>query len=151
MIQLIETHANALTRDVLQDILTNERTRTIRMLRKEELELRICALYTNLGNWIGEPNDDVVRKEYEDWGRFRFRQGIPLSELVYCVILTKRRLRRYIRENDVFVSGGSSELLPVGLYSIQELNYRIGEFFDSALYYVARGCEAEAPGKRATA
>jgi hypothetical protein len=38
------------------------------------------------------------------------------------------------------------ELLPLELHSIQELNYQVGEFFDRALYHLARGYEAEAAG-----
>jgi hypothetical protein len=42
---------------------------------------------------------------------------------------------------DRFVSG---EMVPLELYSIQELNYVVGDFFDRALYYLLRGYELEA-------
>jgi len=153
LIQLVEIHAGTLTREVLHDLMTNERTRSFRAIPKDEIELRISALYFNLGRWIGDPSDEAVRKEYEDWGRTRFRQGIPLSEILYCVILTKSHLRRYIREHGAVSFSGDAvirgELLPVELYSVQELNYTVGEFFDRALYHLARGYEAEAAAKRA--
>jgi hypothetical protein len=38
----------------------------------------------------------------------------------------------------------SGEFLPVHLHGVQELNYMVGDFFDRALYYLARGYEAEA-------
>jgi hypothetical protein len=84
-------------------------------------------------------------------GASRFREGVPISELIYAVILTKRHLRRYIREHGVEDFAGDlvapAELLPVALYSVQELNYQVGEFFDRALYHLARGYEAEAAGR----
>jgi hypothetical protein len=148
LIQLIETHSEALTREALQDLATNPRTRSFQRVPRAELESRTSRLYRNLGEWIGDARDDAVRAEYEEWGRKRFRQKIPLSEIVYALILLKHHLRRYIRDHglvefsaDLVVPG---EFLPVHLHGVQELNYMVGEFFDRALYYLARGYEAEA-------
>ena len=153
VIQLIETHAQSLTRQAMDDILTNERTTSFRQVPRAELEPRIAALYQNLGKWIGDPREEGVREEYEYWGRTRLRQGIPLSAIVYCVILTKKHLRRFIREHGLVAFAGDrvtpGELVPVELYGIQELNYMVGDFFDQALYYLACGYEAAAKTKRA--
>jgi hypothetical protein len=60
-------------------------------------------------------------------------------------------MRRYIREHGLVDFAGdriaSQELLTVELLSIQELNYQIGEFFDRALYHLARGHECEAAAR----
>lgn len=148
LIQLIETHSDALTRETLEDIITNERTPSFHQLHRAELELRLSAIYHNLGKWVSGPNEEAVRKDFEGWGRIRFRQGIPLSEIIYSLIITKHHLRRYIRDHGLIDSPGdrvaSGEFLPVGLHAIQELNYQIGEFFDRALYHLALGYEAEA-------
>ena len=148
LLQLIQVHANALTNDVITDLLTNERTAAFRRVSTSDLETRIAALYWNLGNWMGNSDDHAVRAEYEAMGRTRFREGVPISELVYALLLTKQHLRRYIREHGLVDFAGDrvmpDELLPLELHSIQELNYRVGEFFDRALYHLARGYEAEA-------
>ena len=148
LMELIGTHTRSLISETMQDIFTNDRTSSFRRLRAEELEPRIAALYLNLGNWVGSPKEDAIQKEYEEWGRARFRQGIPLSELVYCIILAKSRLRRFIREYGLVGFSGErvtpDELVPVELYGMQELNYMLGEFFDRALYHLARGYEAGA-------
>lgn len=148
LVQLIETHAKSLAREAMQDIVSNERTSSFRLVPIAELEPRIAALYQNLGMWMGNPKDDAVRKEYEEWGRTRFHQGIPLSEIVYCLILTKTHLRRFIREHGLVAFSGDrvapDEFVPVELHGIQELNYMVGEFFDRALYHLTRGYEAAA-------
>lgn len=153
LIQLIETHAQSLTQQAVDDIRTNERTISFREVPKAELEPRVAALYQNLGKWIGDPSERAVREEYEYWGRTRFRQGIPLSEIVYGVILTKKHLRRFIREHGLVAFTGDrvppGELVPIELYGIQELNYMVGDFFDKALYYLACGYEAAANPSRA--
>lgn len=155
LIKLIETHADSLTRAVVADILTNDHTRSHLSIPEEELTTRVLRLFQNLGNWIGESKDDAICTEYEEWGRIRCRQGIPLSEIIYSLILTKKHLRRYIREHgfvefsgDKFASG---ELVPFELYSIQELNYAVGDFFDRALYYLTRGYEIQVKAKQRAA
>jgi hypothetical protein len=153
LMEFIETHARSLINAVMQDIMTNERTSSFRLVPVSELEPRIAALYLNLGKWVGSPKDEAVQKEYEEWGRTRFHQGIPLSEIVYCIILAKSHLRRFIREHGMIAFSGDratpDELVPVELYGIQELNYMVGEFFDRALYHLTRGYEAAAKTSRA--
>lgn len=153
LVQLIETHSQSLTSEAMQDIVSNERTSSFHRVPIAELEPRIAALYQNLEKWMGNPKDETMRKEYEEWGRTRFRQGIPLSEIVYCLILTKTHLRRFIREHGLVAFSGDrvtpDELVPVELHGIQELNYMVGEFFDRALYHLTRGYEAAARTSRA--
>ena len=148
LIQLIENHSDSLTQAALQDVLSNAKTASFRRVPREELEPRIAALYENLGKWIGNPNEDDIRQEYEGWGRNRFRQGILFSEIVYVLILTKKHLRKFIREHGLVTYSGDhvtpDELVPVELYSIQELNYLVGDFFDRALYHLVRGYESAA-------
>jgi uncharacterized small protein (DUF1192 family) len=148
VLMLIQSHVGALTAETLHDLTTNERTPSFRRLRPEELEARVALLFSNLARWIGDPNDHAVQEEYEEMGRTRFREGVPVSELLYGIILAKKHLRRYIREHGLVDFAGDrvlpDELMPLELHSIQELNYQIGEFFDRALYYLLRGWEAEA-------
>jgi hypothetical protein len=148
LIELIETHADGLTQDALKDLATNPHTRSFRLVPPDELEARIFATYHNLGKWIGDPNDDAVRAEYESWGAERLRQGIPLSEIVYALILIKHHLRRFVRDHGLVEFSGDrlvpGDLIGVQLHGIQELNYLVGEFFDRAMYYLARGYEQEA-------
>jgi hypothetical protein len=151
LLTLIQSNAGPLTRETLEDLTTNDRTSSFRHLRRTELESRVALLFNNLATWIGNPDDEVVRDEYEAMGRSRCRQGVPLSELIYAIIITKRHLRRYIREHGLVDFAGDRvapvELLPLELHSIQELNYQVGEFFDLALFHLARGYEAEAAAR----
>ena len=151
LLLLIQAHAGPLTRDVVGDLRTNVRTPTFRRLDPADIETRVSALFYNLGKWIGEADENAVRLEYEDMGRARFREGVPISELVYALVITKHHLRAYIRDHGFVDFAGdriaSQELLPLELHSIQELNYRVGEFFDRALYHLAHGYEAEAAAR----
>jgi hypothetical protein len=148
LLQLIQAHAGPLSREVVDDLMTNERTPTFRRLTAGDVETRVSALFYGLGKWIGDADEHAVRDEYEEMGRVRFRQGVPVSELVYALVIMKAHLRAYIRDHGLVDFAGDrvapQELLPLELHSIQEVNYRVGEFFDRALYHLARGYEAEA-------
>ena len=145
LIELIEIHASQLTQDVARDLNTNERTRSFRALPLEDLEPRIFEILHHLGNWIGDPRGAQVRKEFADWGRRRFEQGMALSEMVYAIIVLKQHLRRYISDNGLvdaaFPRVEAEYVLPMHLHSLQDLNVRVGQFFDEALYDLACGYE----------
>jgi hypothetical protein len=94
LIELIENHAAGLSRDITHDLVSSERTRGFRNVTRDELETRIFDLLQHLGNWLGEPNSQRVEAEFGDWGRRRFNQGIPLSEILYGIIILKQHLRR---------------------------------------------------------
>jgi hypothetical protein len=57
----------------------------------------------------------------------------------------KQHLRRYIHDNGLvdaaFPRAESEYILPMHLHSLQELNVRVGQFFDEALYHLACGYE----------
>jgi hypothetical protein len=148
LLRLIQTHAGALTNDAMRDLTSDERTPHFARLNASELETRVAALYWNLGKWIGNADEKEIRDEYERMGRIRFHEGVPVSELVYALLLTKKHLRRYIRDYGLVDFAGDrvvpEEFLPLELHSIQELNYQVGEFFDRALYHLTHGYELEA-------
>ena len=149
LIWLIENHADSLTNGTVEDIMTNPKTPSFHSAPREEMRARIYQLFRNLGRWIGTKDERHIEAEYYDLGRSRRADGVPLSEIVFAVILYKKHLRQFIQENSVFGSTLDQpehpEMLPVLLYGIQELNYMVGHFFDAALYHTARGYESVAP------
>ena len=153
LIELIEIHADRLTQDVARDLVTNQRTGGFRAVPPEELEQRIFQIFHHLGDWIGEPGA-TVEAEFAPWGSRRFDQRIPLSEIVYAIIVLKQHLRRYIRDNGLVDAAlprvESDYVLPMHLHSLQELSVQVGQFFDEALYHLARGYEAEAQRAKET-
>ena len=148
LIELIEIHAPRLTSDVVRDLTTNPRTPGFRSVPTGELEGRVFQIFHHLGDWIGNPKAQRVQLEFEQWGSRRFDQGINLSEIICAVIILKQHLRQYIRDHGLvdaaFPSVEGEYILPLHLHSLQELNVRVGEFFDEALYQLARGFETGA-------
>ena len=137
LIRLIEEHAEQLTRRVLEDVAANPRTPHYHGLSSDEMHRRVYDVYHNLGRWVGDKTEEHLESTYGGLGRTRCREGVPLSEVVYALVLIKDHLREYIRAVGLVDSA-------VELYLEEELHLSIGRFFDSAIYHTVKGYEAEA-------
>lgn len=137
LVKVIEEHAEQLTRGVLKDLASNDRTPAFHRLPPEELHRRVYDVYHNLGRWLGAKTEEQLEATYGGLGRARCAEGVPLSEVVYALVLIKDHLREYIRAVGLVDSA-------VELYLEEELHLSIGHFFDRALYHVVKGYEAEA-------
>ncbi len=134
LIQMIQDHAEDLTRELLQDLASNARTPAYHKLAQDELHQRVYDVYHNLGRWLGDKSDESVEARYSGLGRTRASEKVPLSEVIYALILIKEHLRGYIRRAGLVGSA-------VELYAEEELQLMIGHFFDKALYYTVKGYE----------
>ena len=154
LIELIEIHAERLTSEVVNSLITNARTTGFRSVRMDDLEQRVFQILHELGLWLDDPKAERVHAEFSNWGRRRFEQGIPLSEIVYAVLLFKSALRRYIRDNGL-VEGTvpriiGEDVLPVHLHGLMELIDHVSAFFHEAVYHLCCGYEEASRADLAT-
>jgi hypothetical protein len=138
LVRRIEDHAEELTREVLADLAANARTPAYHSLSLDELRRRVYDVYRHLGRWLGEETDEAIQKIYEELGARRRREHVPLHEVIYALILSKYHLRDYIRSSGLVDSA-------VDLYQEEELQIRLGRFFDKTIYFTAKGYEAAGP------
>jgi len=82
-------------------------------------------------------SDHEIRARYSELGEQRFKEGIPLAEVLWALVLTKEHLRECIGNS---ISAGSA----VELHQEQEIYRLIGRFFDRAVCYAAEAYEREA-------
>jgi len=134
LVRMIEQHAEELTRALVQDIQSNPATATYHRLSREAIHGRTYDVYKNLGGWLHSKAEEDVKANYTELGKKRAAEGIPLSEVVYALTLTKYHLRDYIRAAGLVDSA-------VELYQEQELQRLLGRFFDKAIYYTVRAYE----------
>ena len=66
-------------------------------LPADELHRRVYDVYHNLGRWLSDKTEEHVEATYGGLGRTRAVEGVPLSEVVYALVLIKEHLREYIR------------------------------------------------------
>jgi hypothetical protein len=130
----IETHAEQLSEQVIQAVRTSPRTRSMGELSEAELKSRFFDLFRNFGRWLSEKNEDEIEATYGEIGRRRCREGMPLNELIYALILVKEHTWGYVVKNVMPASEGR-------LYEEELLGEMLGKFFDRALYHTVRGYE----------
>ena len=112
-------------------------TRTYHRLSAAELHHRLFEVYHDLGRWLWENTDQAIQARYDELGKERFREGIPLAEVLWGLVLTKEHLRECI---GIFMSADSA----LELYRKLEMYRLIGRFFDRAVCYAAEAYEREA-------
>jgi hypothetical protein len=134
LMKQIETHAEQLSEQVIQAVRTSPRTRSMGQLSEEELRNRFFDLFRNFGRWLSEKNEDEIEAIYGEIGRRRCREGMPLNDLVYALILVKQHVWDYVVKNLMPASEGR-------LYEEERFGEMVGKFFDRALYHTIRGYE----------
>jgi hypothetical protein len=132
LINIVECHANKLTCDTVQKLQTSPRTPSYNNLSYGELTYRVNEIYQNLSHWLCDKTDPVIRSWYNELGEKRFKERIPIQELLWALILTKHQLMSYL---DSCALADSA----IELYRQQELDRFIGRFFERAICYAAEG------------
>jgi hypothetical protein len=133
LVQKIEAHSEEIAGLVVEEIKRDPQLQTIAALDCDELSRRARELLGDLGHWL-IARDPKVARWSEPLGRSRFEHAIPLHELIRCLLIIKVRLISFSREN---LAGTVLQI-----YAEEELEYRVGRFFDEVIYYTAKGYES---------
>ena len=131
LIEQIHESANRLTNDLIERLQTDSRSTAYRTIPRERLIALKDDLYQNLGSWLSTRSKSAVKARYVRLGRERYLEGIPLSELIFGLSVTKSMLVDFIRH----CMPGRAEELNLEY----DLVISIGEFFDEAIYFAAVG------------
>jgi hypothetical protein len=137
LIQLIEDHWEPLTRRILIVIRADPRLPHFQTLSESALHDRIGQLCKNLGRWLAAGDDEHLATEYETLGRNRYREAVPLDEVVHAMHLVKHRMLDFVRDQGITQTS-------VQVYAQEELEHRVGLFFDAVVYHLVRGYELAA-------
>ncbi|HTR64801.1 MAG TPA: protoglobin domain-containing protein [Terriglobales bacterium] len=135
LVHLIETHSDALAHGLLSKVQESPHTRDYcRNVPSDELKQRVYEIYRHLGEWLVGSSAGDVAERYMQIGARRARQEVPLSQLIWAIILTKENLWEYILNE-------SSPDRVVEIFGKQELLQLLDKFFDQAIYFAAVGHE----------
>lgn len=135
LIQMIEDHAEELTRGVIRDLQTNPKTPSMHGLSDRELHDQSYEVYHNLSRWLTKFSEDEIKDFHYRLARIRYDEDVSANEVIYALILKKYHLRDYIRTTGMVDTA-------VDLLQEQELHHLIGSFFDKAIYFTLEGYEA---------
>ena len=146
LLRLVETHSEALAAGLLEKTKTSPLLPDYNNVPPEDLKQTVREIYRHLAEWLGKSETDV-EKRYLEVGAKRARQGVPLSQLIWAIILTKNNLWDFLKKEAVLDR-------PAEISGELEVEQLLDHFFDHAIYYAAEGYErasVAAPARKVSA
>lgn len=134
LMKLIETHADALTATLEEKIASSERCADYARVSGDELKTLVGGIYGQLGSWLVTKTEEDVERRYTMIGTRRAEQCVPVSQLLWCIVLVKENLWDYLKNLESLEN--SSEI-----FGELELMQMVDQFFDRAMYFAVRGHE----------
>ena len=136
MVQLIERHAEILADELMYKLeKSNSCSEMLRKVPAQELRVRTHEIYRNLSDWLLSKTDTEIEERYLGLGVRRARQGVPFSEFLAVINLTKQCLWEFLEREDLLEE-------PVELLGDLNLLHALGRFFDRIAYSAAVGYES---------
>ena len=134
LVRLIETHSEALASALLERVRTSDLTHHYQNVPPEDLKERVYEIYRHLGEWLMGKEELHLEQRYLQIGARRAGQRVPLSEVIWVIVLTKENLWEFIKKE-------SGLERPVEVFGELEMLQLLEQFFDRAFYYASVGYE----------
>lgn len=134
LVHLIETHADQIINRVVYQIRHEDDLPHIRALLDSELREWNLELLEGLSRWLSPAAQEDLAHRYERLGKLRYEQDVPLHESVRGLCIMRQKTLDFVEEH---IASNSS----VELYAEEELDRRLGLFYDLLLTHLVRGYE----------
>lgn len=130
----IEENWEKIARAVINARNTDPNLPHYRHLSDPEIRERVQDLTSNLGIWLTAKDESKLASHFEQLGRTRHNDGLPLHEVIQKLNTIKRAIRAYASEQNYALSA-------VEIYDELELLRSMAAYFDFVIYRVAKGYE----------
>ncbi len=129
----IDTNSKHLATRWTQEITSSPHTRMYKKLSSEELIARGVEDFKNIVDWLKKGFKMVeIGRVYAETGKQRYKEKIPLCEILFVFHLSKKILWEFIVSADIISN-------TVEIYQAMNLSSRIHTFYDFASFYLIRG------------
>jgi hypothetical protein len=134
LMRLIETHADALAETLEARIARSDRCTDYIRTSSGELKTLVAGVYGQLGQWLVTKTEEDIEHRYTMIGSRRAEQSVPVSQVLWCIVLMKENLFEYLRSNENHEDTSQ-------IFGELELVQMVDQFFDRAMYFAVRGHE----------
>lgn len=134
LLRLVETHSDELANGLLERASHSPWLPNYPNVPPEELRERVHEIYQHLAEWLLGKGDIDIEQRYLEIGARRAQQGVPLSQLIWAIILTKKNLWDFLKHEAVLDR-------PVEIAGELEVEEMVDQFFDRAIFHAAVGYE----------
>jgi len=135
LVRLIEARSEALAASLLDRVRNSDLTQSYKQnVPPDELQERVYEVYRHLGEWLIGKDEIHLEQRYLQIGARRASQRVPVSEVIWVIVLTKENLWEFVKKEAVLER-------PVEVFGELEMLQLLEQFFDRAIYYAAVGYE----------
>ena len=134
LVRLIETNADKLADSLVEKLGTSVQTSGLHGISRRDLRDRCVEIYGHLSDWLLHKSGSDIEERFAHVGELRARQNVPLADVIWGILLTKSHLWSFL-EQQAFLQG------PLELHGELEFLRLLDQFFDRAIYFLARGYE----------
>lgn len=134
LVHLIESNGDQIIDRVAAQIRREEQMTHGNSIQEHELRGLGRDLLHHLGDWLSTNNGHDLTLRYERLGKLCYQQEIPLHEALRGMSLLREKMLDVAQEHMISNS-------PIELYAEEELERRLGRFFDRLNIHMARGFE----------
>ncbi|MGD0365547.1 MAG: hypothetical protein ABSC93_32085 [Bryobacteraceae bacterium] len=134
LIHLIEDHQEQIAANVIGEIRRHPGLAGLTRLSDAELRERGQQILENLGYWLSGGHEAEIGQSYEMLGKARFEESVPLHESVRALAIVKDKMIDFVHYQGIARTA-------LDLYAEEELERRVGHFFDALTIHMVRGYE----------
>lgn len=135
LIEVTERHAEEISKQWCDAVRSNPRTSSYHELSEEECHPRAVDFYRNLRRiYFSERPYSEVNDYFSAYAEQTYREGIPLSEAIYALIMMRRHMWLFAEFQAYFVTGLEHK------QAVESINKTI-RLFDHGIYIVTRKYE----------
>jgi hypothetical protein len=134
LVQLIETNWEEIARRLIRSIRENPDLPNLAARPEAEIKEWCREILENLGHLLLAKKGQEIHSRFQLLGRMRFEENIPLHEAVLRMQILKGKILGFVHEEAI-------SMTVIQVYAQEELEHRIGRFFDALIYHLVCGYE----------
>ena len=134
LVRLIETNWREIAARLCREVTRHPDMQTLAKQPEADVREWCQEILENLGYWLTATKDEEVYRRFQVLGKLRFEENIPLHEAVLRFHILKEKILGFLHEQGFAMN-------TLQLYAQEELEQRMGSFFDACVYHIVRGYE----------
>jgi hypothetical protein len=136
LVHLVESHWDEIAASVIDQVRREPEMAHTRGMAEAEFRGWCQDLLRNLGQWLSaaKNKEEEIARLYEQHGVLRCEENVPLHEAVRALFIIRERVLDFVEQQM-----GSKDTL--ALYAEEELDRRLGRFFDFLTLHLVKGYE----------
>jgi antirestriction protein len=132
LLHVTEQHSKEISDQWCKAISLNPKTPALQALTREKCVEFAVEFYQNLRRiYFDEPPYKQIEKYFERYAEDRFREGVPLHEAVYALVMLRRQMWLYADFQAIFTTA-------LDQYKAVESINRTIRLFDQGIYIITK-------------